>query len=237
MQTTQNISVDWIVKALATGRMAEKVEAGRVLEDKSMSVDRDTVRDTLLRLLREDFSPGRAGREDVEGLGGVRCWLLSALGRVPLEGDEPLRTLKAHTNHASEPNPWARYWALEGLLHLDAKACADICQGVATQDPDVLPKMLALAVLAQGNAPATKKPRTNTSPPSPKRTTATGTSRSTRICRTRGLTCPKSRTANRERPAALPPPTVCRSPLTAHLPPGNFSISKPPPPPLVSATC
>lgn len=149
MQPTQQISVDWIIKALTLGRMAEKMEAGKALESPLVEVDRSAVRDALVRLLNEDYSPGRAGGEDSDDLGGIRCWLLSALGRVPPHQEEPLKILKAHACQSTEPNRWARYWALEALLRIDAKVCAAVCQAVATKDSDVLPKMLANAVLAR----------------------------------------------------------------------------------------
>ncbi len=59
-----------------------------------------------------------------------------------------------HVDGAKEPNEWARYWALEALVHRNPVDLPDICRPVATQDRADLPRMLAAAVLARSGEQA-----------------------------------------------------------------------------------
>jgi HEAT repeat protein len=149
MNGTEQVTAEWIVSALVSGRFAEKLEAQRLLEDETVACDRAEVRAKLLRLVGEDYGPKRQAPEDAPDPAGVRCWLLSSLGRLPAEGDEPDLTLRRHVDSAYEPDRWARYWALEGLVRRDPGDLATVCRPIAERDPDPLPRLLAAAVLAR----------------------------------------------------------------------------------------
>ncbi len=58
MNTANGVSAERIVKALTSGRFAERLEAQKLLEDLTASFDRNAVRNELLRLLKEDYSGG-----------------------------------------------------------------------------------------------------------------------------------------------------------------------------------
>jgi hypothetical protein len=148
MQMSNGYSAEWVVKALASGRFAEKLEAQRLLSDTQSKLDLAAARDELLRLIKEDYSQDREKFDELSDLAGVRCWLLSALGYVPLDNGEPESTLAKHLDPVFEANHWARYWTLAALLRRKTRNLSSLCQPVAAQDPDYLPKMLATAILA-----------------------------------------------------------------------------------------
>ena len=144
-----DVSEDWIVKALTDGRFAEKLVAQRLLEDPSVTFDRHAVRRELLRLLKDGYSPQREILDADPSLSDVRCWLLTSLGRLPGDGNEPHEALCAHLNPKNEPNPWARYWALTAVVRLNPADLPAICKPVATEDTELLPRMLAAAALTR----------------------------------------------------------------------------------------
>src|SRR5437879_5125325 len=134
------VAVEWILKALTAGRPSEKLEAQRTLEDATADFDRALCRDQLLRLVKGDFRPKSDPVADAE-ISGTRCWLLSALGRLPADGLEPEATLQQHLDPTFESGKrayWCRYWALEGLLHRRSANLAQLCGPVAAKDSDVL---------------------------------------------------------------------------------------------------
>lgn len=147
MDTNTSVSFGWIVSALTVGRPGEKLEAQSLLSDSAVTIDRDSCRHQLLHLLNGDYRPDPDPSVDAD-LSGIRCWLLSTLGRLPAEGEEPESTLRRHLDHRHEPNYWCRYWALEGLLRERPEDLAKLCESLLSSEPDVLPRMLACAVLA-----------------------------------------------------------------------------------------
>ncbi|HXU80955.1 MAG TPA: hypothetical protein VN914_06130, partial [Polyangia bacterium] len=108
MASTTEVSADWIVRALVSGRMAEKLEAQRLLESSRVKIDGDAVRRRLIELLEGDYAPD--ADDAGEDAAPVRCWLLGALGRVPDAAREVEALLLKHTDRGYEPGPWARYW-------------------------------------------------------------------------------------------------------------------------------
>ena len=156
MQTNRT-SAEWVVKALTSGRFAEKLEAQRLLSDAQADIDLNVTRNKLLHLLSDEFSPVREQLDENQDLSGVRCWLLSALGRLPAQNGEPEATLKRHLDPAYEPDDWARYWTLEALIRRKPADLATLCEPVALQDPELLPKMLATAILALKGSPEQQK--------------------------------------------------------------------------------
>lgn len=148
MNVERVVSVEWIVKALTSGTFAEKLEAQRLLDNEHISFDRTAAKNELLRLIKDDYSPRRQLTDETGESEDVRCWLLSSLGRLP-NGEETGKILRYHINLDYEPNEWARYWALEAVVRSNPSDILDICTPIAQADPDILPKMLAAAVLAR----------------------------------------------------------------------------------------
>lgn len=153
---TNGVSPEWIAKALTSGRFAERLAAQRALDDQTLSFDRDATRDRLLRLLREKYSPECELLEDARELSDVRCWLLSSLGRLPADGDEPDKTLRSYLDLKKEPNSWARYWALTAILRRNPPDIRQLCEPMVN-DPEVLPRMLAVAILAKAGSSECRK--------------------------------------------------------------------------------
>ncbi len=156
MQTNGN-SADRIVKALTSGRFAEKLEAQRLLGDTQTSADLNEIRNELIRLVSEEYSPSREQIDENQDLSDIRCWLLSALGLVTSQNGEPETTLNKHLDPAYEPNRWARYWTLEALIRRKPDNLAVLSKPVALQDPELLPKLLAAAILAEKGSPEERK--------------------------------------------------------------------------------
>jgi len=163
MVTTNEVTADWIFRALVRGRMAEKLEAQRLLESSPVKARGDAVRRMLLDALAREYSP-EADEVNSEAR-TVRCWLLGALGRVPGADGEPEACLHKHLDRTYETGFWARYWALEALVRRaerngDLRTSApkellEACRKLANdQEEDVLPGMLAVAVLASGKGSA-----------------------------------------------------------------------------------
>ncbi len=165
MRTTGESNADWIVEALKSGQMAERLEAQRLLDERRGDIDREKVRRELVEALKGAFAPNLGDAEHDPA--GARCWLLSSLGRV--DGDDDTRELlQRHARRSSEPNPWARYWALEALLRRAKAQSAnggpwpkwllETCKQVKVDDAeDRLPKTLATAILAREGGTADRE--------------------------------------------------------------------------------
>lgn len=148
MTIPMEVSTTGLFTALTRGTNAEKAEAIRLLEGRLPKVDYEEITNKILKALNEEYRPPRSKTEkDLHS--PVRCFLLSALGRMPVKNGEPERTLREHAGDSEkEPNHWARYWALEALRYRDAKGLEEFCRDKVSKDPDLLPRFAAIAILA-----------------------------------------------------------------------------------------
>lgn len=78
----------------------------------------------------------------------VRCGLLSALGRLEDDDAEAAEYLRRNLAAEVEPNRWARYWTLEGLIEGGADDIESIAERLVEEEHDRFPRLLAHAVLA-----------------------------------------------------------------------------------------
>lgn len=141
-----------ICQILEHGRETQRSEVDRLLRDPQVSLDRDMVREKLLKLLASRYQAEAQPKDDeAEKLrsANTRAWLLYVLPFVA-GGDAVATTVMDDAlNLTKEPNKWCRYWALVGQIRkniptLSAKAAQIIESG------DVeLVRMLARAAAAR----------------------------------------------------------------------------------------
>ena len=143
------LSAELIVETLIQGRQAERMAAQRDLERGAGTINRDLVRRLILEALGGRCAPLQAGRAEDDTYSGARCWLLGSLAYVPALESEPERTLHEFVQIDHEWSWWARYWALESLYLRKPADLEQVCRALVQNEPDVLPRSLASAILAE----------------------------------------------------------------------------------------
>lgn len=142
---------DEIVIALTRHRGAAKQSALRSI-NLLANDERTLLSGLLLRALRNEFAPAAPEQTDDGNSANIRCWILSALGRVAGQNVESARAVREHLLKEREPHEWARYWALEGLVAGQAPDLESMAEGLLTADGDPLVQSLSRTILAsKGN--------------------------------------------------------------------------------------
>ncbi|MDJ0841241.1 MAG: hypothetical protein QNK37_32315 [Acidobacteriota bacterium] len=142
----KEITMDWVLQTLTRGRQAEKAAAVSVLARDDRSLDDAMVGSILVNAINGEYSPERSG-DNKDPRTMVRGWLITALSRVAKRAPVYQDVLRRHLDVENEPNFWARYWALEGLLHCNIDDLETICRR-AFKDEDVLSCMTARVIMA-----------------------------------------------------------------------------------------
>jgi hypothetical protein len=138
-----------LFRILVHGRVVDKTAAQERIVDRDPRLDRSHLRRLLLAALEEAYPPGERSRV------GVRCWLLSALGRVADDDARCREYVVRHVHAENEPSFWARYWALESLAVGSHSDLPKLAREVVEKDEQPLVAMLARAILAaQGDSAA-----------------------------------------------------------------------------------
>jgi len=142
-----------IFKLLTAPRLADKYRAIEWLSDESSKVDRALLSSLILDALKRRFYPGKEDTDDDPSIADTRSWLLNALGRLSSDDDKATQEVARHVNTETEPNLWARYWTLEGLIVGGNKRAFEIAKKAAESDDHALVTMLGLAYLASTDVP------------------------------------------------------------------------------------
>jgi HEAT repeat protein len=153
MQDASELSAA-VFRFLTGPRFADKYKAIDLLDKQSRKIDFRLLRELLLKALEHDFSPGKEEAEADPSIGHTRMWLLSALGRISSGDDKTTNAIASHINKETEPNFWARYWALEGLIAGRNEKAYEIAKTAAQKEDDQLVSMLAVAYLASKQDPS-----------------------------------------------------------------------------------
>lgn len=151
------MSTEQAVATLVNGRQSERMAVQLELERDDGPLNRELARQLILTALAGPCAPLPGKRQEDDTFAGARCWLLGSLAFVNASPDglEPEQTLRRFVELDHEWNWWARYWALQAL-HLRRPAdLLDVCKHIATDEHDVLPRSLSVAILAKaGDEPS-----------------------------------------------------------------------------------
>ena len=148
---------DTIFQLLISPRFTDKYAAVDRLNDASSKIDRPRLCLRILNALKADYSVETQKLYDDESIGDTRSWLLSALGRVAGTDSEATDEIAKHIDLETEPNGWARYWALEGLIAGDNIKTLEIARKASENQQDPLTSYLALAFIASKGDPAAQE--------------------------------------------------------------------------------
>jgi hypothetical protein len=143
MASTADSLTFQVFNSIAWGGSRARRTAQQLLDSDRHRLDLPRLRLLILDALSGEFAPDP---DEAPETAWARCWLLSTLGRISADDPKALATTTEHLDPESEPFEWARYWALEGLLH-GGKVTNEQAQEVANSDPDHAGR-LATAILA-----------------------------------------------------------------------------------------
>jgi len=138
----------WIFTALTRDRGTAKEAAIRAIEATTTDADTATLRALLLQALTRDYVAPPPGQWDDLKASDTRCWILSALGRVADNDHQCNREVRRHLDTNLEPNEWARYWALEGLVVGKASDLEGLARQIIVAGDEPLVLSLAYAIIA-----------------------------------------------------------------------------------------
>ncbi len=134
-----------IFDSLINGQQSEKTKAQASLSDPN--VDQSRLRILILDALSRRFYPREDPNEDKEAIWN-RMWLLSTLGRISNDDPEAQKVVRNHLYPEEEPDLWARFWALEGLVAAKASDLEDLARKISEREREPAVRMLAVAILA-----------------------------------------------------------------------------------------
>lgn len=148
-----------IVETLERGRSSDKEVAVERLKDQDAPELRQMLRRLLIDKLAGYQSGPEQGQPESPERSAIRGWLLSALGSVVDSDPEARERVRKHLDPAFEPDGWARYWALVGLVNskLEKSDLQDVAQEVLRLEPapskeqkghDFMARSLATVILA-----------------------------------------------------------------------------------------
>lgn len=145
-QREVSAQIDRIVNVLIDGNEKERADViGQVLS--SSWIDRPSLATRLRTEILKRFAPDAEGRfaaavRDPKRISSIRSWMLSALIRIDVEGQDS-RDLVLHSLKSSwEPERNVRFWVLAGLYEMQASYLAQAVQMTAYDDA---PEVAALA--------------------------------------------------------------------------------------------
>ncbi|MFL6263214.1 MAG: hypothetical protein ACJ76Y_26255 [Thermoanaerobaculia bacterium] len=144
-----NYSAAGLFESLASGRGTVKAAAIRIIDNQAIDFDREQLQVLIISALAKDFQPPTdpSEEEDLDTT-DARGWLLAALGRLCNGNSEAFELVRRHIDGKYEPNLWARYWALEGLVAGKNPGLPDIARSLDTKDEHVLMKSFGNVILA-----------------------------------------------------------------------------------------
>jgi len=144
-----------IARALIGDRLADKYKAVEALVEADIRADVPLLRSLLLNAIRKEFSAERESELEDPDIGDTRSWLLGALGRISAGDVESTDFVIQHIHEKAEPNRWARYWSLEGLIRGGNPRVVEVARSLAANEGDPIVSLLATAYLGgQNDAPA-----------------------------------------------------------------------------------
>jgi HEAT repeat protein len=146
-----------IYKLLTNSRPTDKYKAVQLLGDASTKIDRGVLRSLLLDALKNKYNWEKDENNDDPSIAFTRSWIINALGRLSSDDETVTEAILHHVNAKTEPDPWARYWALEGLIVGENKKTPEIAKRVAEIDHEPLVSMLALAYVASTGLQSARK--------------------------------------------------------------------------------
>lgn len=147
MEHKSDIAAFRIFNTLLKGRETDRTSAYKALEHNDGAIDRPRLRALLLDALTREFKPA-ADDLETDPLVRTRGWLLGALARVVDDDAEAARVLRHHLDPKYEPNRWARFWTLAGLVAAGASDLQELARAIVKNDDNPWPHMLAVAILA-----------------------------------------------------------------------------------------
>lgn len=106
-----------IVETLERGRSSDKEAAVERLKDQDAPELRQMLRRLLIDKLDFYQSGLEQGQPESPERSAIRGWLLSALGSVVDSDPDARERVRKHLDPAFEPDGWARYWTLVGLVN------------------------------------------------------------------------------------------------------------------------
>ena len=148
-------TMDWVLETLTRGRQAEKADAVALLAQENNGLDDPMMGSLLVNAINGEYNPDRSS-DNKDPRTMVRGWLLAGLSRVAKRATGYQDVLRKHLESEYEPNFWARYWALEGLMHCNTDDLELICRE-KINDEDVLLRMSSHVILAARDDEASLK--------------------------------------------------------------------------------
>lgn len=137
-----------IYNSLVHGRGTAKEAAIKMIDNPKQEFDGDQLRILICNaLLNKYLPPAKEQVEDVDNK-DIRCWLLSALGRIGQGDPQCQEILKQHLNPEYELDYWVRYWTFEGLIAGKSPDLPDLAKQALERDPKSLIKTVCRAILA-----------------------------------------------------------------------------------------
>jgi HEAT repeat protein len=153
------MSASALIDLLINGTGAEKGKGFEWLDACADVGERERLRALVIYHLTKTHAPPEDPEAESMKRRDARAWMLAALGRVCGDDVAAKGILEQHLSPEFEPNPWGRYWTLEGIVAAGGEFAIQSAKS-ASRDKDPLVRCLALAVLAgAGDSAALKKLR------------------------------------------------------------------------------
>ncbi|MGE0665329.1 MAG: hypothetical protein AB7O49_02120 [Sphingomonadales bacterium] len=149
-----------VYRALIGERAGDKYKARDLASAQGGGVDRAVLRSLLMTAIAGDYAAGKEEEREDESIAATRSWLVGMLARISAGDEAAIAMAAAHLEKTAEPNHWARYWALEGLIFSGNPGLEELARKAAAHVDDKLVSLLADAWLAtRGDRKALAKVR------------------------------------------------------------------------------
>jgi HEAT repeat protein len=149
-----------IFRSLTSERRADRYSAVELIANPHQVIDLPTLRMLLIKAIADDYRAGKEDEQDDRDIADTRAWLLGVLGKISSGDAEATKVAIEHLDKDHEPNDWARYWTLEGLISGKNSQAAAAAKSVADDQHDLKLSMLATAYLGSlGDNKALRKIR------------------------------------------------------------------------------
>jgi hypothetical protein len=145
-QRPSSALIDRVVGALVDGSEGDRADVLNQIETSSR-IDRPALAARLRAEIRERFAPQAENRfasafRDPKKISSIRSWMLSALIRVDIEGEDSRDLILRSLNPTLEPDRNVRFWTLSGLYVRRASYLASAVDMAVSDD---VPEVAALA--------------------------------------------------------------------------------------------
>jgi hypothetical protein len=141
--------LDSAYERLIFGRESERTAAQATLLQPEQQANWARLREQIMTDVRDKYSHEQELRQSDPGIKYKRSWLINTLAKLS-DGDlQALDLVKHHLDPKVEKDIWVRYWALEGLISIQADDLEEVARQVVARDREPLLTQTARAVLAR----------------------------------------------------------------------------------------